>query len=256
MDQDVQNGNADTRPLMTQILSARSDTGKVPHLVAHQFGHEKCYNWLLEHYTLQTGESLPAQPITIAPTSTFSNFLSSSVQFVNQLGTNFEALKLGAKAGQFIDAPVESLQKIGKNSTDFVLSVGKDWSSRSSEYLKTMGLRYLPDTTADKEQENLFQLIRGFGYPIEHHDVLTEDGFTLRMFRIRHGKIDENVENAQEQAEQPKPVVFLQHGLFNSGCTWLVTGPKQGLAFLLADAGFDVWYAIDFNNNLTSKDGK
>lgn len=36
-------------------------------------------------------------------------------------------------------------------------------------------------------------------------------------------------------------MVFLQHGLLGSSYDWVVTGPENGLAYLLADAGFDVW---------------
>ncbi|XP_069668913.1 lipase 3-like isoform X2 [Periplaneta americana] len=38
-----------------------------------------------------------------------------------------------------------------------------------------------------------------------------------------------------------RPVVFLQHGLISSSVDWVVMGPEKGLAYMLADAGYDVW---------------
>lgn len=39
----------------------------------------------------------------------------------------------------------------------------------------------------------------------------------------------------------PRPVVFLQHALLDSSMGWVLLGPEHGLAYALADAGFDVW---------------
>lgn len=53
------------------------------------------------------------------------------------------------------------------------------------------------------------------------------------MYRIPYGKDGNN--------ETGKPAVLLMHGLLGGAEDWVVTGPEHGLAFLLADAGYDVW---------------
>ena len=64
-----------------------------------------------------------------------------------------------------------------------------------------------------------------YGYPVEKHDVRTEDGYVLRMFRI----------------PSTGPAVFLMHGLLGSADDYVIAGPGSGLAYLLADQGYDVW---------------
>lgn len=38
-----------------------------------------------------------------------------------------------------------------------------------------------------------------------------------------------------------KPIVFMQHGMFCSSDSWIILSPQKGLAYMLADAGYDVW---------------
>ena len=42
-----------------------------------------------------------------------------------------------------------------------------------------------------------------------------------------------------------RPAVLLQHGLLQCSAVWVDNGPLQALAFILADAGFDVWLVRD-----------
>lgn len=79
------------------------------------------------------------------------------------------------------------------------------------------------------------ELIKSHGYPVESHEVQTEDGYLLTMHRIPHGL-------APEAGPAPnKRIAFLQHGILCSSADWVVTGPETGLAYLLADKGYDVW---------------
>ncbi|KAG6444048.1 lipase 3 [Manduca sexta] len=78
-----------------------------------------------------------------------------------------------------------------------------------------------------------FSLIRKYGYPCEIHRVYTEDGYILEMHRVPHG--------AHDDRNEPRPVVFLQHGLLSSSAEWILMKPGKGLAYVLADHGYDVW---------------
>jgi pimeloyl-ACP methyl ester carboxylesterase len=76
-----------------------------------------------------------------------------------------------------------------------------------------------------------------YGYPLEEHFVETPSGYVLRVFRIKHGR----KQQPQQQQQQQRPVVHLQHGLLGAGSDWALNGPGYSLAFVLADAGYDVF---------------
>ncbi|XP_013198704.1 lipase 3-like [Amyelois transitella] len=73
---------------------------------------------------------------------------------------------------------------------------------------------------------NFTQLVTKYGYPVERHEVVTEDKYCLTLFRIPNPRA---------------PVVFLMHGLLGSSDDWIAAGTRIGLAYVLADAGYDVW---------------
>lgn len=70
---------------------------------------------------------------------------------------------------------------------------------------------------------------------MEEHFVTTSDGYVLGTYRIPHG-----LQPGWPDA-QPRPAVLLQHGLLDSSATWVLNDPDQSLAFILAEAGWDVW---------------
>ncbi|EAT35487.1 AAEL012340-PA [Aedes aegypti] len=71
------------------------------------------------------------------------------------------------------------------------------------------------------------QLIQKYNYPVEVHHATTEDGYELELHRI--------------PSLPGSPVVFLMHGLLCSSADWIIIGPNNALAYLLADQGYDVW---------------
>ena len=78
---------------------------------------------------------------------------------------------------------------------------------------------------------NITQMIQTKGYLCEEHRVTTSDGYILGVFRIPHGR---------NSTKQGRPVL-LMHGLLDASVTWVMNFPSQSLAYMLADAGYDVW---------------
>ncbi|XP_031631889.1 lipase 1-like, partial [Contarinia nasturtii] len=73
------------------------------------------------------------------------------------------------------------------------------------------------------------EFIEYYGYLAEVHNVVTEDGYILTIFRC----------NSKRQTFGEKKVVVLQHGFTPSSDDFVMA--RQSLAYVLADAGYDVW---------------
>lgn len=87
-------------------------------------------------------------------------------------------------------------------------------------------------------------IVRARGYPIERHNVTTDDGFILGMFRIPRSPFTAK----KRSGDAPRPPVLLQHGLLDSSYTWVSNYRTESLAYVLSDMGYDVWLSNSRGN--------
>ncbi|XP_061720181.1 lipase 3-like [Cydia pomonella] len=84
---------------------------------------------------------------------------------------------------------------------------------------------------------NFTDLSKKYGHPAEEHNVVTEDGYILKLFRIP-GEI--------------KRPIFIMHGLGDSADSYILRGYKS-LSVTLANEEYDVWLGNNRGNKYSRR---
>lgn len=70
---------------------------------------------------------------------------------------------------------------------------------------------------------------------MEIHEVVTEDGYILTLYRIPYG--------LSKSEEEERPAVLFVGGMTLDAGSFAINGRNGSLSFWLADRGYDVWLA-------------
>ncbi|XP_061713165.1 lipase 3-like [Cydia pomonella] len=182
---------------------------------------------------------------TVMPAPSFSDSISNFFSGQSEKATKFfeeqrqkierafnssieEATRMKDTVNNYME---EQQNKISTDINNYVESVKESGRKVADSW------SYLPndDSTARLENPDIVlsvpATIARHGYNCETHTVISQ-GYLLSIHRIPRSKKGDNV---------PSKTVILHHGLFASSADWILNGPEKGLAYTLADAGYDVW---------------
>ncbi|XP_045479566.1 lipase 3-like [Harmonia axyridis] len=127
---------------------------------------------------------------------------------------------------------------IGKNLLSAVLTLSFLWAT-NAEFENNV-CPSLWDYPTMKDNPNCWydfaaeskvpDIIKKTGYPFQEFKVQTKDGYILTLFRIP----------SIHSGNSGKGPVFMLHGIQSTAAIFVSLG-RHSIAFLLADAGYDVW---------------
>lgn len=103
-------------------------------------------------------------------------------------------------------------------------------------------IKFLGSNLPD-EKKTIEEIIFSLNYPLEIHNVETNDGYSLKVFRIPGAKNEKDFK--KNYLKQP---ILIQHGLLDSSDGWICNTEENSIPFILANKGFDVWLSNSRGN--------
>ena len=96
---------------------------------------------------------------------------------------------------------------------------------------------------ANDANKTFAEMADEYGFKSEEHEVITDDGYILKVLRIPGLKNDNSIN---------KPPVFMQHGIFANGECFTINHPDVAPAYVAARAGYDIWLGNSRGNNYST----
>ncbi|XP_008213182.2 lipase 3-like [Nasonia vitripennis] len=103
------------------------------------------------------------------------------------------------------------------------------------DFIRPLSIRREKDPNGKLPVLDFMGLVTRHGYPAEEHQVTTSDSYRLRLHRIPG--------SPKSPPGPGKPVVLIHHGILCTSDDFVLAGPDRDLGYILADAGYDVWFA-------------
>ena len=104
------------------------------------------------------------------------------------------------------------------------------------------------------ELKSIEEMLLDMKYKLESHEVETEDGYLLTLFRIKGKKFthltEDNNNNVNLNTKHP---ILFQHGLLDSSDGWLCNEEHLNLPLIMCNLGFDVWLSNSRGNKYSRK---
>jgi len=97
-----------------------------------------------------------------------------------------------------------------------------------------------------EELMNFNELANSKGYLVEDHEVITEDGYILKLHRLilpkeKEEKNSNSNPNSNTNLDNKSQSILLMHGIFDSSEGWILNDKENSVAFKLTNSGYDVW---------------